>query len=128
MVFVRVPEGKVMEMFSEFYNNSMFTFEGVNIEGKERDKFKKNFEKVVRETGFNEKDLIGYLYDGKMMNTAFKLTGDNAYPEDLQFISVPNYYNPFVKLQLGARWFDDIVSNNTIRQNGINFNLEPDFA
>ena len=128
MVFVNVPENRKKEMFAEFYNTSCLTFEGINLEGKEKDKFKKDFEKLVRKTGFEEKDLVGYKYSGKDMNEVFNLTGSNAYPEDLCFLSVPHYYNPLVKLNVGARWFDDIVDSNNIRQRGINCDLEPDFA
>lgn len=128
MVFVNVPENRKREMFAEFYNNSTFTFEGINLEGKEKDKFKKDFEELARKTGFDKKELIGYRYSGKDMNEVFGLTDSNAYPDDLCFLSIPDYYNPIVKLNIGARWFDDIADNNNIRQRGINCNLEPDFA
>ena len=49
-------------------------------------------------------------------------TGSNAYPEDLTFVSIPlsMFKNirklAMLKLQLGARWLDDIVDNNARRE------------
>lgn len=128
MVIVTIPENRKKEMFAEFYNNSIFTFEGINLEGKEKEKFKKEFEELARKTGFDKKELIAYRYSGEDMNEVFELTDTNAYPDDLCLLSIPDYYNPMVKMNVGARWFDDIVDNNNIRQRGINCNLEPDFA
>ena len=62
------------------------------------------------------------------MNKHYGLTGSNAYPDDITIVVIPEYYNPIVKLQLGARWFDDIVYNNAIRQNAINGGIEPDYG
>lgn len=128
MVLVSIPERDEVEMFKKFYSTSCFTFEGMDISDKKATKaFKEEFEKLARETGFTEKKMIGYFYSGEAMNRRFKLTGSNAYPDDLTFVSIPNYYNPIVKLKVGARWFDDIVDNNSIRQRAINGNIEPDF-
>lgn len=128
MVFVNVPEKRKREMFAEFYNTSCFTFEGINLEGEAKDKFRKEFEKLARDTGFDKKEMIGYRYSGKDMNEIFGLTDDNAYPDDLCFLSIPDYYNPIVKLNVKARWFDDIIDGNSIRQRAINCGIEPDFG
>ena len=61
------------------------------------------------------------------MNRCYGLTGNNAYSDDLTFAVIPNYYNPMIKLLVGARWFDDIVANNSIRQNAINSGTKPDY-
>ena len=50
------------------------------------------------------------------MNESYDLKGTNRYPDDLTFVSVKDYYNPMAKIQLGARWLDDIIDNN-IRNN-----------
>ena len=50
-----------------------------------------------------------------------------AYNDDLTFLVIPNYYNVLMKVKLGARWFDDIVANNSIRQNAIVTDCEPDY-
>lgn len=128
MVLVSIPERDEVQMFKEFYANSTFTFEGIDLSDKQAVKdFKTEFEKMARETGFTEKKMIGYFYSGASMNKRFNLTDSNAYPDDLTFVSIPNYYNPIVKMKIGARWFDDIVDNNSIRQRAINGNIEPDF-
>lgn len=128
MDLVSIPTRDQAKMFREFYNSSCFTFEGIDISNKvETKKFKEEFEKIARDTGFNEKKMIGYFYKGEDMNKMFNLTESNAYPDDLVFVSIPNYYNPIVKLKLGARWFDDIVDNNSIRQRAIDNGIEPDF-
>lgn len=128
MDLISVREKEEVQMFRLFYHTSAFTFEGIDISNKENMKnFKEQFEKIARETGFTEKKMIGYFYKGSSMNKHFKLTGDNAYPDDLTFVSIPNYYNPIMKLKMGARWFDDIVDNNSIRQRAIDGGIEPDF-
>lgn len=128
MKLATVPENRAMEFFNNFFCNSCFTFEGIDISTtKNKRDFKDNFEKVARMTGYENKELIGYTYTGKMMNNVYGLTDDNAYKDDLTFITIPDYYNPMVKLKLGARWFDDIVANNSIRQNAQVFGLEPDY-
>lgn len=125
MSLVQVPENKEDEMLQMFCDNSMFTFEGLDIEP--RKKVSKELEKFFKEAGFEGKNFIAYWFKGSVMNRCYGLTGDNAYPDDLTFVVVPEYYNPIVKLQMGARWFDDIVANNAIRQNAINTGLEPDY-
>lgn len=128
MKLATVPENRALEFFNTFFCTSCFTFEGIDISTpKHKKEFKEGFEKVARISGFTEKECIGYVYKGKMMNDIYGLTDDNAYPDDLTFISIPNYYNPIVKLKLGARWFDDIVANNSIRQNAQKFDLDPDY-
>ena len=127
MSIAKVPENREVEFLNEFYAKSMFTFEGIDLDSKEGKSQLKSLEKLLRKTGFNEKEFVGYRFKGEVMNKHFKLSGSNAYPTDLNFLVIPNYYNPTVKLQVGARWFDDIVSNNKIRQNAIDFDCEPDY-
>lgn len=125
MVLVKVPEGREDEMLVSFCQNSAFTFEGLDITDK---KGLKKLEEYLRETGFKKKDMLGFHFKGSVMNSIYGLTESNAYPDDLTFLVIPDYYNPIVKLQLGARWFDDIVANNQIRQNAINSGIEPDYG
>lgn len=124
MALVKVPENKEDEMLEEFCEKSMFTFEGIDIGDK---KNLKKLEEILRATGFKEKDFVCYWFKGSVMNKLYRLTDSNAYSDDLVFLVIPNYYNPIVKVKLGARWFDDIVANNSIRQNGIDTNTEPDY-
>lgn len=128
MKVAKVPENRELEFFQDFSKNSMFTIEGIDIESKEGKKSLDELEKLLRATGYTEKDCIGYRFSGDVMNRLCNLTGDNAYKPDLTFLVIPNYYNPVVKMKMGARWFDDILSNNLIRENAQRFGTEPDFG
>lgn len=125
MVLAKVPEGREDEMLLEFCRASAFTFEGIDIKDKQGLDM---FEKVARKTGFEKKDMLGLYFKGSVMNRVYGLTESNAYPDDLTFLVIPDYYNPGVKIMVSARWFDDIVANNQIRQSAINYGTEPDFG
>lgn len=63
-----------------------------------------------------------YHFKGKLMNKTYDLTGNNAYKEDITFLSFKldglNVSKlALFKLRFGARWLDDIVSNNNVRMN-----------
>ena len=126
MKLIKVPDDK-MEMLEEFCNNSMFTFEGIDVESDEGQKGLAQFEVEARKAGYEKDEMIGYYFKGKLMNEAYQLTDDNAYQDDLTFLVIPDLYNPMFKLAVGARWFDDIVANNSIRQNAIKGDIEPDY-
>lgn len=56
----------------------------------------------------------GYVTKGKVMNEICHLTGSNAYPDDLTIFSIDKYKG--LAIMFGARWLDDIVSNNADRE------------
>ena len=56
----------------------------------------------------------GYVTTGKVMNEICHLTGTNAYPDDLTIFSIDKYKG--LAIMFGARWLDDIVSNNADRE------------
>ena len=56
----------------------------------------------------------GYVTTGKVMNEICHLTGHNAYPDDLTIFSIDKYKG--LAIMFGARWLDDIVSNNADRE------------
>ena len=104
----------------ELENGSAFTWEGLS--GLENDK-----EAILDD--FKKADVLGdvetfefYTWKGELMNQIYQLTGSNAYPEDLTFVSIPlNMFKnieklAILKLQFGARWLDDIVDNNAHRE------------
>ena len=124
MTIVNVPEGRVEEFLTMFTENSCFTFEGLDLSDKESNKL---MERDFRAAGFTEKDFIVYVLKGATMNDYYGLTGDNAYNPELNIVVIPNFYNPMFKLLIGARWFDDIVASNCIKQNAIKTGLEPDY-
>ena len=69
-----------------------------------------------------------YVWEGRQFNKLYGLTGSNAYPDDLTFVSIPlDAWKPgqigrlaMTKMQYGARWLDDIVDNNARRQSELN--------
>lgn len=56
----------------------------------------------------------GYVTIGKVMNEICHLTGSNAYPDDLTIFSIDKYKG--LAIMFGARWMDDIISNNADRE------------
>ena len=94
------------------YETSCFTWEGMSDEEENL----AAIEEAIRENGYKEEECVFYTYKGKLMNEYYELNGNNAYPDDLTFVSIPNFYNPMFKINYGARWFDDIVDNNRERE------------
>ena len=56
----------------------------------------------------------GYVTTGKVMNEICHLTGNNAYPDDLTIFSIDKYKG--LAIMFGARWLDDVISNNADRE------------
>lgn len=114
---IEADQAKIQELES----GSAFTYEGMSIDDE-------NLEKVVDAlksvTSINT-PVRFYHWSGKYMNDIYGLTGRNAYPEDLNFLSIDldnwNNMNGLVefKMSTGARWLDDIVDNNKVRQDKI---------
>lgn len=96
------------------YNDSAFTYVGLLDE-------KKEYEALVNylrdDLGFKlPKNIEIYNARGAVVNNKFDLT--DRYNENVNFVFIPlkNFGDDIgklalVKLQLGARWFDDIVNN-----------------
>lgn len=113
----------------ELENGSAFTWEGLS--GLENGK-----EALVN--SFKEENVLDdvetfefYTWKGELMNRIYQLTGSNAYPEDLNFVSIPlNMFKDIrklamLKLQYRARWLNDIVDNNSRRERQKNRNYCP---
>lgn len=68
------------------------------------------------------KKEIVYVIKGGVMNMAYGLTGDNAYPNNCTLVSVKlsdmeNWEAVVMpRFGIGGRWFDDIVDNNARRE------------
>ena len=56
----------------------------------------------------------GYVTTGKVMNEICHLTGNNAYPDDLTIFSIDKFKG--LAIMFGARWLDDVISNNADRE------------
>ena len=91
------------EQFDFLYDNWAMTWEGLAEE---------SFEEALEECG--GKNAKGYLIKGKDMNAHYHLTGTNAYPDDLNIFAI--YPFKGLAMMFGARWFTDIVDNNTRRE------------
>lgn len=63
-----------------------------------------------------------YITKGATMNKVLNLTGNNAYPDDLTIVSVrlDDMQNSSAiimpRFAIGARWLDDIINNNLMRE------------
>ena len=62
----------------------------------------------------------GYVTTGKVMNEICHLTGSNAYPDHLTIFSIDKFKG--LAIMVGARWMDDIISNNAYREGYYPFN------
>lgn len=124
MGFAKIPEAREVEFLQDFFSKSAFTLEGVDISTKE---LRKEVEKCFRAAGYDRKNFEAFYFTGSVMNKHYGLTGDNAYPDDLTFVVVPEFYSIPAKVALKGRWFDDIVCNNHIRQQALDTGLEPDY-
>lgn len=100
---------------------SAFTWEGMELSEENLAQIADVFtaEKLVKEdTG----EITGYFWNGELMNSMYGLHGENAYPNDLPFLSFEigsfngaGNLNVF-KMSVGARWLDDIVRNNALNE------------
>ncbi|MCL2390083.1 MAG: hypothetical protein FWD54_05840 [Endomicrobia bacterium] len=116
------------ERFKELYDASAFTVEGAD--GSLDDWFIM-LNQQMKKMGIGEVSEM-FTFTGKDMNEHYKLTGNNAYQDDLIFLSFKlDNLNKFkltslkrMRLQngdwLNGRWFDDIVDNNEERERNKN--------
>lgn len=91
------------EQLEGLYQSSAMTWEGLRTE---------DFEVALNECG--QEGAKGFLTKGKVMNELCGLTGDNAYPDDLNIFSIMKFKG--LAMYFGARWMDDIIDNNARRQ------------
>ena len=91
------------EQLKELYNCSAMTWEGLVEE---------DFETALNMCG--AEGAKGYVTKGAVMNKICRLTGNNAYPDDLDIFSIDKFKG--LAIMVGARWMDDIIANNADRQ------------
>lgn len=91
------------EQLKFLYDHSAMTWEGLRED---------DFEVALEECG--GEGAKGYITKGKVMNEICHLTGDNAYPDNLNIFSI--YPFKGLAMSVGARWMDDIVENNAVRE------------
>ena len=105
------------DMLRKAYDGSYYTIQGA---GGDLQEWKDGYANMLAERGIGT--ITKWVeFQGKDMNTEFDLTGNNRYPDRLHFLAFPldgldvNKLAIF-KIQMGDRWFDDIVDNNARRQ------------
>jgi hypothetical protein len=94
---------KTKDQLKELYDSSAMTWEGLREE---------DYEIALQECG--QAGAKGYVTKGSVMNKLCKLTGDNAYPDDLNIFSIKDFQG--LAIQYGARWIDDVIDNNARRE------------
>ena len=109
------------EQLDELYKGSALTFIGVC----DTEENIMDIIKWINQYTEVSKSLNVNIIKGITMNKEYGLTNDNAYPNDLTFISFDlkdiKEINKIAlpRFAVGGRWFDDIVDNNRVRQNKI---------
>lgn len=98
-----VIEVKTLEQLKGLYMCSAMTWEGLREE---------DFEVALNTCGGEKAQ--GYLTKGKVMNELCHLTGNNAYPDNLNIFSIDNFRG--LAINYGARWMDDVIDNNAERE------------
>lgn len=105
--------------FEKAYRGSYYTILGCGGDIKE---WTDGYEKLLKENGIGT-PTRWYICNGKDINRKFRLTGDNAFKNDLTclFFPIQNLNVgklAIFKLRMGDRWFDDIIDNTLRRQEG----------
>ena len=102
----------------ELYNGSAFTMEGLDPAD---ESLAQLLEWIKGHTAVKNERF--YIVSGSLMNMAYGLTGDNAYPETnctLVCMKLEDMENSnaitLPRFQIGGRWFDDVVANNARRE------------
>ena len=106
------------QLFEEAYKGSYYTITGC---GGGLSDWKIGYEDLMALKGIG-KPASWHSFSGKDMNEAYNLTGNNRYPDDLTFLCFPLdglhiERLAMLKLEMGDRWFNDIVDNNARIEN-----------
>ena len=112
---MKIVQVTTAEELSALYEQSALTWEGLIATEDELG----NVETWINNHGAGGPDLAFHIIKGELMNEVYQLTVDNAYPKDLTLVSVTGVDQmklAIPRLQVGGRWFDDIVDNNARRE------------
>lgn len=101
------------EQFNELYDASAYTVTGA---GGNLNDWMKGINDGLQQRGIGSVSQF-YTFKGADMNRVYNLRGDVRYQDDLTFLAFKlNGLNvsklSMLKLEMGDRWFDDIVDNN----------------
>ena len=112
MNIIKVTDSKLLK---KLVDKSALTIEGL-AESSFGD-----FQNWVRElAGLVSEDV--YVMSGEFLNSEWNLTGSNAYPGDLNVVSIMlddmKDYEKIVmpRFEIGGRWLDDVYDNNIRRE------------
>lgn len=114
-------EVKTGKQLNDLYKNGAFTLEGLDISQENINKLIEWFEQY----GGVKNSISLYITKGSFMNEKYGFTQYNAYPDDLNIVSIKLEDIKDIlrvaipRFGIGARWFNDIVDNNIVRQKQI---------
>jgi len=100
------------------YEDSAFTYVWLLDEAKEYESLE-NF--LFEECWLTQpEEVVMYKASWKLINEEFKLRGKNKFPDNLNVVMLPldNFKKEeiwrlsIIKIQIWARWFDDIINNS----------------
>ena len=101
-----------------FYKDWSLTIEGLKADRKNLDAYYE----IIRKYTTVKPDFKFYIVKGWQMNSKYRLTGKNAYNDNLNIVvcTLESMDEP-MKLAIprfswGGRWFTDIVDNNARRE------------
>ena len=115
MNIIEVNDTKLLD---EFYEKWSLTFEGTTIDDSNLNWlinwFKEHNCNMIKENF--------YVIKGRMMNDYYHLTGDNAYPDNINILVIKledldnpdDIYRP--RFEIGGRFFNDVCDNNARRE------------
>ena len=101
---MKIIKVETLEQLEKLYNSKAITWEGLVSD---------DFNIALQTCGCDGAE--GYLTTGKVMNKLCKLTGNNAYPKDLNIFSIKNFKG--IPSNYGAKCINDIIDNNATREN-----------
>lgn len=104
------------EILKKFEEESALTLEGISEES-----IPDYRDWLVENCGLKEEEF--FIVKGAFMNSTYGLKGNTAYPNDLTIVLVElkNLNVPrtvIARFSVGARWFDDVVANNRMHNEG----------
>ena len=105
---MKITNVETKEQLKELYDCSAMTWEGLSVD-------EGNLKDALEACCSDGADGEVFITKGKTMNNICKLKGSNAYPDDLNIVSIKKY--KCLARSVGARWMDDICDNNARREN-----------
>lgn len=102
-------------IFNRLYNNSALTAEGMNIADESDFEAVNNWFRSYSKCSASNVEI--YIIKGKVMNSFYHLTGDNAYSDDLTIVCIDWVNSNVTSPYKGKwRWFNNVVDNNAKRE------------